>query len=107
MEQAVPNILSTMAFLYRNLIVKAMVTLQAPVAREIDKAAVIEGVNFAVHNQGGQIVSQSQEEGMKAGDFYFRSNTLARYEDASWFRRVIFRQPQELVVEHPTTIVMS
>jgi hypothetical protein len=84
-----------------------MVALRAQVAIEIDKTDVFEGANVAIHDASGELVSQSQEQGMRAGDFYFRSNTVAHYENPSWFRRLIFRDPQKLVVEHPTTIVMS
>src|ERR1022692_4734067 len=84
-----------------------MDALKATTAREIDKASVTEGVNIALHDSDGALLSQSQQGGMQAGDFYCRVNTVARYEKASWFRRVFLRQPEKLVVTHPETAVIS
>lgn len=84
-----------------------MDALKATVAREIDKESVTEAVNVAIHDAEGTLVAQSQEEGMRAGDFYFRTNTVTRYEKASWFRRVILRQREKLILSHPITAVIS
>jgi hypothetical protein len=84
-----------------------MEALKATTAREIDKKAVTEGVNVAVHDRDGALLSQTQEGGMNAGDFYFRTNVVARYEKASWFRRVILRQREKLVTTYPTNVVIS
>lgn len=84
-----------------------MLALKAQEAREIDKEKVTEGECIALHDRDGTLLSHSEESGMQAGDFYFRLNVVARYEDASWFRRVILRQKQKLVTQYPTTIVMS
>ena len=84
-----------------------MAELKATTAREIDMRAVTEGVNVALHDERGKLLGQTQNGGMQAGDFYFRVNTVARYEKASWFRRVILRQPEKLVITHPETVVIS
>jgi len=44
-------------------------TSRQTTAREIDKWAVTEGVNIAMHEQRGKLLAQSQNGGMEAGDF--------------------------------------
>jgi len=84
-----------------------MPDLKATVAREIDKLAVVEAVNVAIHDKSGTLINSSQDEGMRAGDFYSRPNVITRYEKASWFRRVILRQKEKLLTQVIDTIVIS
>jgi hypothetical protein len=84
-----------------------MADFKATTAREIDLRSVTEGVNVAMHDERGKLLGQSQNGGMQAGDFYFRTNVVARYVKASWFRRVILRHREKLVTTYPTTVVMS
>jgi len=64
-----------------------MDALRATVAHEIDKPSVVEGVNVVLNDRAGSMASQSQQDWMKAADFYFPSNVITRHEKASWFRR--------------------
>jgi len=84
-----------------------MDALKTTTAREISKDAVVEGVNVALHDGHGSLLSASQEEGMKAGDFYFKSNVLTHYERSSWFRRVILREREKMIVQVKNSVVMS
>ena len=84
-----------------------MEALRALVAREIDKASVLDAVNVVIHDSVGSPVSQSQQEGMTAGDFYLRPNVITRYEPASWFRRVFLGQKEKMITNVVITIIMS
>ena len=79
----------------------------ATAVRKIDKRSVTESQNVVVHDTSGAVLSQTQEESMKAGDFYFRPQTVLHYERTSWLRRVIFRQKEKLISKTFLTVVIS
>lgn len=81
--------------------------LRATHARQIEKKSVTESRVTALHDRDGSVLTASADEPMIAGDFYFRTQTLSHYEQASWFRRVILRQKEKLVSKTFLTAVIS
>src|ERR1700733_9013222 len=75
--------------------------------RQIDKKTGTESQLTNLHDRDGSVLTRTEEESMKAGDFYFRTQTISHYERASWFRRVILRQRQKLIIQSRLTVVLS
>jgi hypothetical protein len=84
-----------------------MQSLQATKVHEVSKASVIDAPVTTVRDTSGSIVSQSEDGGMRAGDFYFRPNLISRYEQPSWFARVFLRKQGKTVDKLVETIVIS
>jgi len=84
-----------------------MQSLQAIEVHEVSKASVIDASVTTVRDKNGSIISQSDDTGMHAGDFYFRSNVISRYEQPSWFARVFLRKQGKTVDKLVETIVIS
>ena len=81
--------------------------LKATVAREIDRRAVTEGVNLAMHDREGSFVGSRESGGMVAGDYWFHTDVFTRYVRASWLRRTFLRQRDKAVTERMTTVLIS
>jgi hypothetical protein len=75
--------------------------------RQIDKRTVTESSNVRIADREGAVLSRIEDESMKAGDFYFRPQTLTHYERTSWFRRIVLRQKEKLISKTFLTVVIS
>jgi hypothetical protein len=81
--------------------------LKATKAREITKESVTDSGGLDVRDRNGALVSTVREQGMQAGDFYFRPTIIQHIITSPWYRRWFLREKTQLTHEAVTCVVIS